>query len=159
MFEGFLSELQSSSTSALTGSLKLTLLLYHISTPIYKCLSGCQKYNAAISTLDGMFIKKKNSIFARYLLATRHQETEESLELYLQNLKIFSRDCDFTALTASQARDIAIRDVFISGVRSNQIRQRMIETKDLDLATAYELALTLDMAQKQSDLYSQHELI
>ena len=63
MFEGFLSELQSSSTSTLTGS---TLLLHHISTPIYKCLSGCQNYDAAINTLDGMFIKKKNSIFARY---------------------------------------------------------------------------------------------
>ena len=102
-----------------------------------------------------MFIKKKNSIFARYLLATRRQEAEESLELYLQNLKILSRDCDFTALTISQAKDIAIRDVFISGVRSNQIKQRMLENKELDLATASELALTLDMAQKQSDLYSQ----
>ena len=102
-----------------------------------------------------MFIKKKNSIFARYLLDTRRQETEESLELYLQNLKISSCDCDFTALRASQARDIAIRDAFISGVRSNQIRQRMIENEDLDLTTAYELAFTLDMAQKQPDLYSQ----
>ena len=155
MFEGFLSELHSSSTSALTGSQKLTLLLHHISAPIYKCLSVCQNYDTAISTLDGMFIKKKNSTFARYLLAARRQETEESLELYLQNLKILSRDCDFIALTASQARDIAIKVAFISGVRSNQIRQRMIENKDLDLATVYELALTLDMAQKQSDLYSQ----
>ena len=149
MFAGFLSELQSSSTSALTSSQKLTLLLHHISNPIYKCLSVCQNYDAAISTLDGMFIKKKNSIFARYLLATRRQKTEEGLELYLQNLKILSYDCDFTALTASQARDIAIRDAFFSGVRSNQIRQRMLENKDLDLATAYELALTLDMAHNQ----------
>ena len=31
----------------------------------------------------------------------------------------------------------------------------MLENKDLDLAPAYELALTLDIAQKQSDLYSQ----
>ena len=154
MFEGFLLELQSSSMSALTGSQKLTLLLHHISTPIYKCLSGCQNYDAAISTLDSMLVKKKNSIFARYLLATQCQETEESLELYLQSQKILSRDCDFTDLTASHARDIAIRDAFISGVRSNQIRQRMLENKDLDLATTYELALTLDMAQKQSDLYS-----
>ena len=154
MFEGFLLELQSS-TSALTGSQILTLLLHHISTPIYKCLSRCQNFDAAISTLDGIFIKKKNSIFARYLLATRRQETEESLELYLQNLKILSHDCDFTALTVSQARDITIRDAFISGVRSNKIRQRMLENKDLDLAITYELALMLDMAQKQSDLYSQ----
>ena len=91
MFKGFLSE-QQSSTLALTGSQKLTLLLHHISTPIYKCLSRCQNYDAAISTPDGMLIKKKNSIFARYLLATWCQETEESLELYLQNLKIFSHD-------------------------------------------------------------------
>ena len=154
MFEAFLSELQSS-TLALTGSQKLTLLLHNISNPIYKCLSRCQNYDVAISTLDGMFIKKKNSIFARYLLATQHQETEGSLELYLQNLKILSHDSDFTALTASQARNIAIRDVFISGVRSNQIRQRMLENKELNLATTYELAFMLDMAQKQSDLYSQ----
>ena len=153
MFEGFFSELQYF-TSALTDSLKLILLLHHISNPIYKCLSGCQNYDAAVSTLDGMFIRKKNSIFARYLLAARRQETEECLELYLQNLKILSCDCDFTALTASQIRYIAIRDNFISGVRSNQIRQRMLENKDLDLATAYELALTLNKAQKQSDIYS-----
>ena len=157
MFKGFLSKLQSSSTSALTGSQKLTLLLHHISTPIYKCLSRCQNYDAAISTLDGMFIKKKNSIFARYLLATWCQETEESLELYLQNLKILSHDCDFTAPTASQTRDIAIRDAFISGVRSNQIRQRMLENKDLDLATAYELALMLDWPRNNQ--ISIHNLI
>ena len=100
-------------------------------------------------------LRRNTPFFSRYLLATRRQETDESLELYLQNLKILSRDCDFTALTASQARDIAIRDAFISGVRSNQIRQRMLENKDLGLATGYELALTLDMVQKQSDLYSQ----
>ena len=155
MFKGFLSELQSSSTLALTGSQKLTLLLHHISTPIYKCFSGCQIYDAAISTLDGMFIKKKNSIFARYLLATQRQETEESLKLYLQNLKILSHDCDFTTLTTSQARDIAIRDAFISGVLSKKIKQRMLKNKELDLGTAYKLALMLDMAQKPSDFYSQ----
>ena len=31
----------------------------------------------------------------------------------------------------------------------------MLENKELDLATTYKLALTLDMVQKQSDLYSQ----
>ena len=109
MFEGFLSELQSSSTLALTGSQKLTLLLHHISTPIYKCLSECQNYDAAISTIDGIFVKKKDSIFARYLLATRRQGTEESLGLYLQNLKILSRDCDFTALTAMTTSPLSCR--------------------------------------------------
>ena len=88
-----------------------------------------------------MFIKKKNSIFARYLLATWRQETEENLVLYLQNLKILSRDCDFSALTASQPRDIAIRDAFLRGVRSNQIRQRMLENKDLDLLQPTNLPL------------------
>ena len=149
MFAGFLSELQSSSTLALTGSQKLTLLLHHISNPIYKCFTGCQNYDAAISTLDGMFIiETKNSIFSRYFLTPRHQETEENLEPYLQNLKILSRDYDFTPLTASQARDIATRDAFISVVRFNQIRKRMLENMDSNLATAYEVALTLDMAQK-----------
>ena len=44
------------------------------------------------------------------------------------------------------------------GIQSNQIRQTT-KKKNLDLPTAYEQALTLDMAQKQSVFYLQPEIL
>ena len=94
-------------------------------------------------------MKPKNSVFCRHLLAT------ESVDQYLQSLKRFAKDCDFQAVTATQARDEYIRNAFINGITSNHIRQRLLENKTLDLKTAYDQALTLEMAQRQLASYSQ----
>ena len=74
---------------------------------------------------------------------------------HLQSLKRLAKDCDFQAVTATQARNEYIRDAFINGITSNHIRQRLLENKTLDLNTAYDQALTLEMAQSQLASYSQ----
>ena len=89
------------------------------------------------------------------MLATRRQQTVESVDQYLQSLKRLAKDCDFQAVTATQARDEYIRDAFINGITSNHIRQRLLENKTLDLKTAYDQALSLEMAQRQLASYSQ----
>lgn len=70
-------------------------------------------------------------------------------------LKNLNRDSDFQATTADQAKDEFIRDSFISGLVSNYIRQRLLENKQLDLASSHEQVLTLEMAEKQSCSYLQ----
>ena len=93
---------------------------------------------------------KKNS---QHVFATNRQQPVEGLEQYRQKLKILSRDSNFQTTTADQAWDEFIKDAFISGLDSKYIRQRLLENNQLDLATAREMSLTLEMAEKQSSSY------
>jgi hypothetical protein len=51
-----------------------------------------------------------------------------------------SKDCNFSQVTANQYRDEAVRDAFITGLLSTNIRQRLLENKTLNLQTAFDQA-------------------
>ena len=141
--------------TSMTDRLKLKLLINRLSPAIFKHISDSHDYSTAMNVLEEIFVKPKSSVFCRYLLATRRQPTDESVDQYLQSLKRLAKDCDFQAVTATQARDEYIRDAFINGITSNHIRQRLLENKTLDLYTAYDQALPLEMAQRLLASYSQ----
>ena len=103
--------------------------------------------------MKSIYVKSPNEVFARHSLATRKQAPSESIDEYLQILKLLSKDCNFKAVTASQHSDEAIRDAFINGILSSHIRQRLLENKILSLQDAFEQARALDTAQKSSDSY------
>ncbi|KAK3880809.1 hypothetical protein Pcinc_014730 [Petrolisthes cinctipes] len=147
-FENFLGALPQENQN------KLSLLINFISPRIYETISECTTYNSAIDNLKSQYMKPTNAVFARHRLATRRQQSGESLDEYLQALKSLSKDCVFKAVTATQHCEESIRDAFISGLQSSLIRQRLLEKKTLDLATAVDQARALDSAQKNSDLYS-----
>lgn len=132
---------------------RLSLLTNFISPRIYETISECNTYNDAISTLRAQYVKPTNEVFARHRLATRRQQVGESLDEYLQVLKILSKDCNFQAVTATQHCEEFIRDAFISGLHSSLIRQRLLENKTLDLSTMFDQARALDLAQKNSECY------
>ena len=99
-------------------------------------------------------MKTPNEIFARHKLATRKQQLGESLDEYLQELKILGKDCNFSDVTAYQYRDEAVRDAFITGLLSTNIRQRLLENKTLNFQTAFDQARALDTAQRSSETYN-----
>jgi len=47
---------------------------------VYSYISECALYNDAISTLEGLYVKPCNIIFARHLLMTCKQQTGQSLD-------------------------------------------------------------------------------
>ncbi|XP_068235942.1 uncharacterized protein [Palaemon carinicauda] len=99
-------------------------------------------------------MKPNNEIFARHLLATRRQNSDKSLDQFLQALKLLAKDCQFKSVTVEEACDSYVRDAFINGLVSGAIRQRLLENLTLNSNTAYEQAHTLEMAQKHSASYS-----
>lgn len=129
---------------------KLKILINHISADIDDYISNCETYNDAIKTLESVYIKPINEIFARHKLSTRCQLPEESIDQYLQALKLLGKDCQFKAVTADKNRDDYIRDSFISGLQSTDIRQRLLEKCNLTLENAYEQARSLELAYHQS---------
>eukprot|EP00795_Rhopilema_esculentum_P015052 gene15052-6216_t len=105
--------------------------------------------------LKTLYLKIPNEILAQHSLATRKQQPGESSAEYLQALKTPSKDCNFCQAKAAQYRDEAVRDAFISGIISRNIRQRLPENKPLDLSSAFHplIARALDTAQKSSESY------
>ena len=94
-----------------------------ISAEVFDHDEECETYDAVIETLDRLYVKMRNNIFARHDLATRKQQPGESLDEFLEELKKLSKHCGFDAVTAETYRFQMIRDFFINGLTSNYIRQ------------------------------------
>ena len=95
----------------------------------------------------------KNPIFARYELISCKQRSGESLDRYLRKLTQLSMDCDYQAVSAQLHKEEAIRDAFIGGIISNEIRQRLLEDSNLTLQVAFEKARSLETAQRNAKSY------
>lgn len=133
---------------------KLSLLTNFVAPYVYEHIAESTTYGLAISTLTALYVKPRNEIFARHVLATARQEPGQSLDQFLQRLKTIAKDCNFKMVTAEVNRDYHILDAFICGLMSNQIRQRLLEDRTLGLQTAYDRACALEMAEMQSQTYS-----
>ena len=133
---------------------KLAVLSNFVSPSIFQHIEDCTDYETSIETLQALFIKPKNEVFARHLLTTRKQNPTETLDEYLQALKALSKDCNFKNVTAVQYCEESIRDAFITGLQSNNIRQRLLENKTLDLKAMFDQARSLESAMKSSESYS-----
>ena len=148
-FQNFLQAIEEHSPN------KLDTLINYVAPSVYTNISECSSYEEAIEVLTQLYIKPKNEIFARHLLATRRQRADESLDEFLLALKQLSVDCNFRSVSAEQYKDESVRDAYITGLQSNFIRQRLLENKTLDIITAHDQARALDLAQKNSESYIQ----
>ena len=133
---------------------KLSVLANFVSPTIFQHIEDSTDYDAAMEILESLFIKPKNEIFARHVLATRRQQPSETLDQYLQALKTLSKDCNFKNVTAAQYCEESIRDALITGLQSSHIRQRLLENKTLDLKTAFDQARAFELAMRSSETYT-----
>lgn len=126
-----------------------------VSSRVYEFIEECADYNSAIDILNNIYDKTPNEMFSRHILATRRQQSGESLDTFLQELRRLSKNCSFKAVTADQYREELIRDSFINGLTSAFIRQRLLENKTLTLQAAYDMASSMDIAQRNAELYNE----
>ena len=131
----------------------LDILINYVSPKIFTFIADCTTYELAIQTLDSLFIKEVNQIFARHKLATRKQQPSEDLDQFMQALKTLSKECKFTSVSADVYAQEAVRDAFISGMASHQIRTRLLENNTLTLDNAFSQARALESAHKHSQTY------
>lgn len=129
---------------------KLRCLIKYVSASIYEHFAESTTFESAMTILNNLYVKKKNEIFSRHLLATRRQSPSESIDEFLQDLHRLSKNCKLQDLSASQYREELVRDSFINGILSSNIRQRLLENQTLTLTQAYDQAMALDFAQRNS---------
>ncbi|KAG5873296.1 hypothetical protein JTB14_028410 [Gonioctena quinquepunctata] len=116
-------------------------------------------YSTAIGILKAIYVKPTNEIFARHKLATRKQQSEESIDQYNQALQLLSKNCEFAELGAEAHRKTYVRNAFIPSINSDQIRLRLLEFSTLTLDEAIEKPRALESAKNQSASYSLNEAI
>ena len=146
-FENFLDECRDKAPN------KLRCLTKYVSASVYELISDINSYQKAIELLDSLYIKQKNIIFARHVLATRKQAANETIDEFLNELNKLSKNCEFETVTAEQYRQELVRDSFINGLQSNSIRERLLEYPSLTLDDASSTARSLDLAHRSSSSY------
>ena len=136
---------------------KQDLLVNYVSTEVYTHISEATNYAASITALDLVFNPKKNTIFARHLLNTCKQDSQ-TVDAYYQKLKslALAKDCDFSAVDQAKHQSEAIRESFIAGLQSSDIRQRLVESEKTELSYIYSLARGLEAAKAQAQSYLTH---
>ena len=87
------------------------------------------------------------------MLRSCKQQIGQSVDEYFQKLKQLSSDCDFGDVAAQVHKQEAIRDAFISGLASSELRQRLLEDRNLIMQTAFDRARSLEIAQKNAQQY------
>ena len=139
-------------TTANTEELQYKVLINVISSEIFPHVSSCTKYKDAMPILEGLFVKTKNANYARHCLTTRKQRDGESVEQFLIALDTSSKDCAFEEVTAEVYRGECIRTAFIAGLKSNHIRQRLLE-ETKPLADTIKAAATYEQALRNNERY------
>ena len=74
---------------------------------------------------------QKNETFERHVFKSRIQGPAESVDQFVTDLRVKAASCNFGMLT-----DSMIRDQIVSGIRSNQVRERLLREPDLSLMKA-----------------------
>ena len=127
-----------------------------ISANVYEHVEDCSDFKAVIDTLDHLFEKSPNVNFAHHLLSTRRQQSGETLDQFLKDLRKLSKDCKFNAVTAEQYHEELVSDTFINWLLLPANCQRILESDTLSPQIAYDKTNSLDLAQKNEDTYSMY---
>ena len=134
---------------------KFRLLVNFVSYNVFTYISDHKTYPDAIKALQEIYDKPKNVMYSRHLLYSTHQQSNQTLDDFLCVLKNISKDCGYKAVSAEDHRNESILSAFVSGLSSNFIRQRLLESDKLTLDTAFTQARTLDLAQRNAESYQQ----
>lgn len=131
----------------------LALIMTNISTENYELISTSSTYQEAINILQKHFVKPTNTIVARHRLMTEQQSPEDRVEDFYRKLNVLATDCNFRDVDSITYKEEYVRDAFISGLRNNSIRTRLLEKPNLTLTETIELAKGLETASINSKTF------
>jgi len=138
-------------TNATTRQRRRAMLL-HLAGPdvqeIFSTLADTGEptdYAAAVTALNGYFLPKVNSAFARQKFHRLQQKEGETVLQFVTRLRKEGKDCNFGADFDNQ-----IRDAVLCKCRSDYVRRKLLEEREeLTLARTLELAEQCESVEHQ----------
>ena len=98
-----------------------------------------------IKKFDQHIIGETNETYERYKFNRRSQKSNEKIDDYLHELREIAKACNFCQCLY----DSLIRDKIVIGINDNNTRKKMLETRDLTLKDAIDIARSSEAAQEQ----------
>ncbi|KAL9977219.1 hypothetical protein ACROYT_G014598 [Oculina patagonica] len=103
------------------------------------------KINVVIKKFEEYCTPKKNVAYERHVFNTRAQGATEGIDAYVTELRKLARNCEFGEL-----HDSIIRDRIVCGIRSIEVRKRLLREKDLNLDRAVEMCKSSEITENQA---------
>ncbi len=102
-----------------------------------------------LAKFRAMCSPQANVLMDTHLFFTCDQKTGQSIESYVNNLRLKANKCDFDT-----KKDQLIMSKFISGIQSDSLRRILLKEKDLTLKRAIEIAQLDEITKERLKLYS-----
>ena len=87
---------------------------------------------------------RKNLTYERHIFNTRNQQAGENIDAYVTDLKNKASLCEFSTL-----KDSLIRDRIVCGIRSDEVRARLLRDPDLTSVKAIDACRAAETSQTQ----------
>ena len=95
-----------------------------------------QQIDAVVGAFREHCIGVTNVAYERYVFNKRNQDSTETFDSFLADIKRLVKSCDYGTLEES-----IIKDRVVMGVRDDGTRRKLLQIKNLDLQTATQIAL------------------
>ena len=103
-----------------------------------------RKITTIIEAFERYCIGEVNVTYERYNFNKRVQETGESFDVYLGDLRKLIKSCDY-----GNWEDSIIRDRIVIGLRDDATRKKLLQIRSLDLKQAIDICRSSEIANRQ----------
>lgn len=107
------------------------------------------KLNHVMSKFEGFCSPKSNQTYERHKFFTCSQQTGESFDHFVTELKTRAKNCDFN-LPAAELEASLIRDQIVRGITDNTVREKLLRVSDLNLDQAIQICKAADIVRVQA---------
>lgn len=153
-FESYLERLEQwMAANTVADEKKVSVFLSIIGADAYKLLKSLllpdkpstKSYAQLTKALSDHYKPKPLVIMERFRFQKRNQQESESVSDFIVALKQLSTNCDFGAHL-----DDALRDRFVSGLRSEAIQRKLLAETNVTFKSACDTALSMEMASRNT---------
>ena len=107
------------------------------------------KFDDVVKKFDEHCSPKKNETFERYVFRSRMQQTAESFDVFLTDLKLKARTCNFGVV-----HDSMIRDQLVFGIQDSKLRERLLRETELTLESAVKICHASELALQHAKTFA-----
>lgn len=115
-------------------------------------LPKTKSYEELTKLLADYICPVPNEVAEQHKFYSCVQEDGESISTYMKGLRSLTLHCNFTCSSCkSNTIDTHLRTQFIRGLRSSEIREKLLLERNLTLKNAYDIALSMEASRKGSN--------
>lgn len=105
-----------------------------------------------VEKFESFCIGRTNECYERFIFNSRQQQTNETFEKYLAELRKLIKTCEY-----GQLEDSLLRDKIIIGIRDEETKKRLLQTQNLDLRRTIDICRTNESAAQQLSNFSKED--